>query len=181
MSVDDLIADVVHLVEGELGLAEHTYFVYTSDHGFQLGQFNILMVQPNAPMPQCPIAPMPHCPNAPMPQCTNAPMHQCTNAPMHQCTNAPMHQCTNAPMPRCTNAPMHHCTNAPLPQCPDAPMPQCISKCPMHQRRADACGCGEREPRGAGVALLGAAADGARAVGRPAGGVWVGLGLGLGY
>lgn len=43
MSVDDLIADVVHLVEEELGLAEHTYFLYTSDHGFQLGQFNILM------------------------------------------------------------------------------------------------------------------------------------------
>ena len=43
MSVDDLIAGVVRLVEGELGLAEHTYFVYTSDHGFQLGQFNILM------------------------------------------------------------------------------------------------------------------------------------------
>ena len=72
MSVDDLIADVVHLVEAELGLAEHTYFIYTSDHGFQLGQFNILMVQhsaPHAPMPQCPNAPMPQCPDAPMPQC----------------------------------------------------------------------------------------------------------------
>ena len=76
MSVDDLIADVVHLVEAELGLAEYTYFIYTSDHGFQLGQFNILMVQhsaPNAPMPQCPNAPMPRCPDAPMPQCPDSP------------------------------------------------------------------------------------------------------------
>ena len=47
MSVDDLIADVVHLVEAELGLAEHTYFIYTSDHGFQLGQFNIIMDKRN--------------------------------------------------------------------------------------------------------------------------------------
>ena len=43
MSVDDLISDVVHLVETELGLADSTYFLYSSDHGFQLGQFNILM------------------------------------------------------------------------------------------------------------------------------------------
>ena len=84
MSVDDLIADVVHLVEAELGLAEHTYFIYTSDHGFQLGQFNILMVQhsaPHAPMPQCPNAPMPQCPDAPMPQCPDPLTPQCTNAP----------------------------------------------------------------------------------------------------
>ena len=33
----------VRLVEEELGLAEHTYFLYSSDHGFQLGNFNILM------------------------------------------------------------------------------------------------------------------------------------------
>ena len=32
----------VRLVEEELGLAEHTYFLYSSDHGFQLGNFNIL-------------------------------------------------------------------------------------------------------------------------------------------
>ena len=30
-------------MEEELGLAEHTYFLYSSDHGFQLGNFNILM------------------------------------------------------------------------------------------------------------------------------------------
>ena len=81
MSVDDLIADVVHLVEAELGLAEYTYFIYTSDHGFQLGQFNILMVQHSAPMPQCPNAPMPQCPDAPMPQCPDPLTPQCTNAP----------------------------------------------------------------------------------------------------
>ena len=108
MSVDDLIADVVHLVEAELGLAEHTYFIYTSDHGFQLGQFNILMVQHSAP-------------NALMPQCPNAPIHQCPSAPMHQCTNAPVHQCPNAPLPQCPNAPMYQCTKAPIPQCPSAP------------------------------------------------------------
>jgi len=42
MSVDDLIADVISTVE-ELGLLDSTYFFYSSDHGFQLGQFNIPM------------------------------------------------------------------------------------------------------------------------------------------
>jgi N-acetylglucosamine-6-sulfatase len=42
MSVDDLIHDVVSLCE-DLGVAEHTYFFFSSDHGFQLGQNNILM------------------------------------------------------------------------------------------------------------------------------------------
>ena len=42
LSVDDLIRDVVALCE-ELGVEEHTYFLYTSDHGFQLGEFNMLM------------------------------------------------------------------------------------------------------------------------------------------
>jgi len=40
MSVDDLIADVIEAVD-ELGLSRNTYFFYSSDHGFQLGQFNI--------------------------------------------------------------------------------------------------------------------------------------------
>lgn len=42
MSVDDVIADVIHAVD-ELGLSDSTYFLYSSDHGFQLGQFNIPM------------------------------------------------------------------------------------------------------------------------------------------
>lgn len=42
MSVDDVIGDVIATVE-ELGLSDSTYFFYSSDHGFQLGQFNIPM------------------------------------------------------------------------------------------------------------------------------------------
>lgn len=42
MSVDDLIDDVVQLTE-DLGVADNTYFLYSSDHGFQLGEFNILI------------------------------------------------------------------------------------------------------------------------------------------
>jgi len=42
MSVDDVIGDVIATVE-ELGLGDSTYFFYSSDHGFQLGQFNIPM------------------------------------------------------------------------------------------------------------------------------------------
>jgi N-acetylglucosamine-6-sulfatase len=42
MSVDDVIAGVIETVE-DLGLMDNTYFFYSSDHGFQLGQFNIPM------------------------------------------------------------------------------------------------------------------------------------------
>ena len=42
MSVDDVIAAVVRQCE-KLGVLDNTYFFYTSDHGFQLGQFNIIM------------------------------------------------------------------------------------------------------------------------------------------
>ena len=42
MSVDDIISDVIDLCE-ELGVADNTYFFYSSDHGFQLGEFNMLM------------------------------------------------------------------------------------------------------------------------------------------
>ena len=42
MSVDDVIASVIGEVES-LGLLSTTYFFYSSDHGFQLGQFNIPM------------------------------------------------------------------------------------------------------------------------------------------
>lgn len=42
MSVDDVIGEVIATVE-ELGLSDNTYFFYSSDHGFQLGQFNIPM------------------------------------------------------------------------------------------------------------------------------------------
>jgi N-acetylglucosamine-6-sulfatase len=42
MSVDDVISDVIGAVSA-LGLADNTYFFYSSDHGFQLGEFNIPM------------------------------------------------------------------------------------------------------------------------------------------
>jgi len=42
MSVDDVIADVIALCE-RLGVVDNTYFFFSSDHGFQLGEFNILM------------------------------------------------------------------------------------------------------------------------------------------
>ena len=42
MSVDDLIADVIAKCE-DLDIIDNTYFFFTSDHGFQLGQFNMLM------------------------------------------------------------------------------------------------------------------------------------------
>merc|ERR550537_771217 len=42
MAVDDVIGALVATVE-ELGLLDSTYFFYSSDHGFQLGQFNIPM------------------------------------------------------------------------------------------------------------------------------------------
>jgi len=42
LSVDDLIAEVIAECE-RLGVADQTYFVFSSDHGFQLGQFNIPM------------------------------------------------------------------------------------------------------------------------------------------
>ena len=40
MSVDDLIGDVITLCD-VLGLSNNTYFFYSSDHGFQLGNFNV--------------------------------------------------------------------------------------------------------------------------------------------
>ena len=42
MSVDDLIEGVISAVEA-IGRLASTYFFYTSDHGFQLGEFNMLM------------------------------------------------------------------------------------------------------------------------------------------
>eukprot|EP00511_Aplanochytrium_stocchinoi_P000535 CAMPEP_0204841948 /NCGR_PEP_ID=MMETSP1346-20131115/44320_1 /ASSEMBLY_ACC=CAM_ASM_000771 /TAXON_ID=215587 /ORGANISM="Aplanochytrium stocchinoi, Strain GSBS06" /LENGTH=416 /DNA_ID=CAMNT_0051980459 /DNA_START=976 /DNA_END=2223 /DNA_ORIENTATION=+ len=42
MSVDDLIEEVVELCR-DLNIYNTTYFFFTSDHGFQLGQFNMLM------------------------------------------------------------------------------------------------------------------------------------------
>ena len=43
MSVDDLIAETVNVVENELGLGDNTYYFYSSDHGFQLGQVRITL------------------------------------------------------------------------------------------------------------------------------------------
>jgi len=42
MSIDDIIGDVVALCE-RLGILDNTYIFFSSDHGFQLGEFNILM------------------------------------------------------------------------------------------------------------------------------------------
>lgn len=42
MSVDDVIAAVI-AKNKELGVHEKTYYFYSSDHGFQLGEFNILI------------------------------------------------------------------------------------------------------------------------------------------
>ncbi|KAL1520140.1 hypothetical protein AB1Y20_023612 [Prymnesium parvum] len=42
LSVDDLIGHTLATVES-LGLLDRTYFFFTSDHGFQLGENNILM------------------------------------------------------------------------------------------------------------------------------------------
>jgi len=42
MSVDDVINDVVNFIETE-NLADNTYSMYSSDHGFQLGEFNLLI------------------------------------------------------------------------------------------------------------------------------------------
>jgi N-acetylglucosamine-6-sulfatase len=42
MSVDDVIFDVITTCE-DLGVADNTYFFYSSDHGFQLGENNIPM------------------------------------------------------------------------------------------------------------------------------------------
>ena len=39
-SVDDLVAETISLL-GELGIDKHTYVMFTSDHGFHLGQFNL--------------------------------------------------------------------------------------------------------------------------------------------
>ena len=42
MSVDDVIGSVIDKCEA-LGVLNNTYFFYSSDHGFQLGQLNIIM------------------------------------------------------------------------------------------------------------------------------------------
>ena len=42
MSVDDVIGDVVEACN-DLGVGNNTYFLYSSDHGFQMGEFNIPM------------------------------------------------------------------------------------------------------------------------------------------
>ena len=42
LSLDDLVAAAYAVCE-RAGVVQHTYFISTSDHGYQLGQFNILM------------------------------------------------------------------------------------------------------------------------------------------
>eukprot|EP01061_Rhynchopus_euleeides_P033632 TRINITY_DN564_c1_g2_i1.p2 TRINITY_DN564_c1_g2~~TRINITY_DN564_c1_g2_i1.p2 ORF type:complete len:528 (+),score=226.56 TRINITY_DN564_c1_g2_i1:69-1586(+) len=46
LSVDDLIADTVALCE-DLGIEDNTYIIYSSDHGFQLGELNLAMDKRN--------------------------------------------------------------------------------------------------------------------------------------
>ena len=50
LSVDDIMIDVVNMVE-KYGQLNNTYFIWTSDHGFQLGQFNL---------PSCKLQPYEH-------------------------------------------------------------------------------------------------------------------------
>lgn len=56
LSVDDLMMDVVDVLS-EYGQLDNTYFLYTSDHGFQLGQFNL---------PSCKLQPYEHDIRVPM-------------------------------------------------------------------------------------------------------------------
>ena len=42
LSVDEYLKEIFTMVSNAAEL-DQTYFLYTSDHGFQLGQFNILM------------------------------------------------------------------------------------------------------------------------------------------
>eukprot|EP00040_Diaphanoeca_grandis_P039932 m.260648 g.260648 ORF g.260648 m.260648 type:complete len:521 (-) comp40388_c0_seq1:488-2050(-) len=46
MSVDDIIREVFAAVEN-MGLMDNTYFLYSSDHGFQLGELNLPMDKRN--------------------------------------------------------------------------------------------------------------------------------------
>ena len=46
MSVDDVIGAVIDECEA-LGVLNNTYFLYSSDHGFQLGEFNLLLDKRN--------------------------------------------------------------------------------------------------------------------------------------
>eukprot|EP01060_Flectonema_neradi_P017444 TRINITY_DN2432_c0_g1_i4.p1 TRINITY_DN2432_c0_g1~~TRINITY_DN2432_c0_g1_i4.p1 ORF type:complete len:537 (+),score=118.77 TRINITY_DN2432_c0_g1_i4:83-1612(+) len=46
LSVDDLIADT-HQLCVDLGIVDRTYFIYSSDHGFQLGELNLAMDKRN--------------------------------------------------------------------------------------------------------------------------------------
>mmetsp|Transcript_9881 Transcript_9881/g.10962 ORF Transcript_9881/g.10962 Transcript_9881/m.10962 type:complete len:511 (+) Transcript_9881:21-1553(+) len=39
-SVDDMVAEIVHTLE-ELGILDDTYIIYSSDHGFHLGEFGM--------------------------------------------------------------------------------------------------------------------------------------------
>ena len=41
LSVDDLIAATVALVDERLGLKNETYYLYSSDHGYSLGELNL--------------------------------------------------------------------------------------------------------------------------------------------
>lgn len=56
LSVDDLMVDVVAKLT-EYGQLNNTYFLFTSDHGFQLGQFNL---------PSCKLQPYEHDIRVPM-------------------------------------------------------------------------------------------------------------------
>ena len=43
LSLDDAVSKIVTQVE-KLGLIDNTYFIFTSDHGYHIGQFGMVKV-----------------------------------------------------------------------------------------------------------------------------------------
>lgn len=43
LSLDDAVSKIVDKVES-LGIIDNTYFVFTSDHGYHIGQFGMVKV-----------------------------------------------------------------------------------------------------------------------------------------
>ena len=43
LSVDDAVNKIVSKVE-KLGMIDETYFIFTSDHGYHIGQFGMVKV-----------------------------------------------------------------------------------------------------------------------------------------
>ena len=43
LSLDDAVSKIVDKVES-LGIIDNTYFIFTSDHGYHIGQFGMVKV-----------------------------------------------------------------------------------------------------------------------------------------